>query len=256
MPEAMNIDFLIRAAENNEKLTLFHKTESGKTLTFGSRFFEINPKKKYIIIDRPYGEGETYQQLVRKDKVTGFFIEKGFRFLFHSQVLKRDKYKLQGEKEIPVFIIKMPQDIYDGERRNFFRVPIPVDPPITVKYVSYFESNQSFDEQESPDLAEYNMSGALLHDLSGGGISIISREGMGLMVGDIINMRFPVRHGGEEVQIEGLINNSRKAPDKVSNLKGIEFIPDRSDAYREAIKRISRYVMERQRAMINPYAKD
>ncbi|MCP5106714.1 MAG: hypothetical protein GY950_25240, partial [bacterium] len=66
MPEAMDIDFLIRAANDNEAMSIYHKTETGKELSYSSRFFEINPKKKYIIVDRPTGAKGTYQQLLRK----------------------------------------------------------------------------------------------------------------------------------------------------------------------------------------------
>ncbi|MCP5047644.1 MAG: hypothetical protein GY940_10760 [bacterium] len=256
MSLTMDMEFLIRSAQNNERITLQHKTEHNKTLTFGSRFFEINPKKKYIIIAQPYGDEDTYQQLVRKDKITVYFIEKGYRFMFESIVLKRDKFKLHGENETAVLIIKMPPDIYDGERRNFFRVPLPVDPPIDLKYISYFESNQSFDVQQTPSIEDYNMSSAISIDISGGGLSFSGKGDMGVMVGDIINMRLSLRQGGDVLQIEGLINNSRESLDKTAIVKGIEFIPDRSDSYREAIKKISRYVMERQREMINPYGKE
>lgn len=257
MSEPMDIDFLIRAGSDNENITIYHKTELGKGLTYRSRFFEINPKKKYIIIDSPVGEKGTYQQLVRKDKITGFFISRGFRFLFHTVVLKRDKFKLHGEVDVPVLIIRMPGDIYDGERRDFYRVPAPLDPLVKVKFVSYFESGQSFDTQKMPGLEDFGRSEAVLHDLSGGGLSVRSKEELSIMIGDIINMRFSFRSGSKEnIRIEGLINNSRKSADKNAIIKGIEFLPDRNDAYRDAIKKISRYVMERQRQMINPYGKD
>ena len=257
MNEAMDMDFLLRAADKNEKITLYHKTEQGKNLVYGSRFFEINPKKKYIIIAQPYGEEDTYQQLVRKDKISVYFIEKGFRFVFHTHVLKRDKFKLHGQGETPVMIIKAPPDIYDGERRNFFRVTAPIDPVLPLKYISYFESNQSFDTQaESPIVDDINMSEAVLHDLSGGGMALRSKGDTGLMVGDIINMKLALEPDGESMQVEGLIVNSRRTQDKTAIIKGIEFIPDRSDSYRSAIKRISRFVMQQQRKMINPYGRD
>jgi len=257
MSEPMDMDFLLRAAESNELITVYHKTETGKTLVYGSRFYQINPKKKYIIIAHPYGEDGTYQQLVRKDKITLFFIEKGFRFLLHSEVLKRDKMKLHGESETPVMIIKMPKDIYDGERRNFFRVTAPADPPVSIKYISYFESGHSFeDQQDSPELSDVAMSQAIVHDLSSGGLAIRSRGETGLMVGDIINMKFTFKPDEPDMRIEGLINNSRLLSDKETILKGIEFIPDRSDDYRDAIKKISRYVMEQQRRMIKSYGRN
>lgn len=256
MPEAMNFDFLVRAANNSERITLFHYTEQGKKLTFGSRFFEMDSNGKYIIIAQPFGEGDTYQSLVRKDEIEVFFVEKGFRFMFPSQVLKRDKFKLHGDAETPVLIIKCPKDIFDGERRNFFRVPVPVDPPMPILYRSYFESGQSFEETGEFDIADINMNEMLIHDLSGGGLSFRGKLGsMDVMVGDIINMKFKLRKGEKTIRIEGLINNSRKSADGKATIKGIEFMPDRSDEYRSAIKKISRYVMERQREMITPLGK-
>ncbi len=254
MAQVMNFDFLTRAIETNDRMTLYYKNELGKIFTFGSRFFDYK-KKKYIVIDRPYGEKGTYQQLVKKDRVVVFFICKGFRFKFTSEVLGKDKYKLRDTQEIPVLLLQMPKEIYDGERRNFFRVPAPMEPPITVKFLSYFDSNQSFEIQEVPELKEAGMKEAILNDLSGGGLSIRSAVPMEIMTGDILNLRFRLGSSEmEEIQIEGLTNNSRKTSDNAL-IKGIEFIPDRSDSYRNANKRIARYVMERQRAMITPYGK-
>ncbi|MCP5107249.1 MAG: hypothetical protein GY950_27930, partial [bacterium] len=190
-----------------------------------------------------------------RNEITVFFIARGFRFLFHSKVLKRDTFKLHGESETPVLIIRMPEDIYDGERRDFFRVPAPMDPPVDLKFRSYFETGQSFDQQqEMPDMEEYGMSEAFIFDISGGGLGMKSKEEISLMVGDIVNLRFRLRPGDpNDIQVEGLINNSRRTPDKTAFIKGVEFIPDRNDNYRNALKKISRYVMERQREMINPY---
>ncbi len=249
------MDFLLKAANNHEKISISYTTEHGKALSYGSRFFEINPKKKYIIIDQPYGEHGTYQQLVRKDKIKIFFICKGYRFLFFSQILKRDIHKQEGHSDIKVLVIRMPDKILDGERRNFFRVPAPIDPPVKLKFVSYFESNQSFEnQQEMPEIEDYGMSDAIIHDISGGGLSMGSDQPLEIMVGDVVNLRFCLRPDDDVLQIEGLINNSRISTDEDSMIKGVEFVPDRSDAYKNAIKKISRYVMERQREMINPYS--
>lgn len=256
MPEPMDKDFLIRAANDNESITVIYKTETGKKINYASRFFEINPKKKYIIIDRPFGGKGAYRQLVRKDKITIFFITRGFRFLFHTQVLKRDTFSSGMGTDMPVLIIRLPDEIYDGERRNFFRVPMPMDPPIEARFVSYFEKSQSFDEQEAPDLEDYDMSESVTADLSGGGVSLRCGEDAGVMVGDIINIRFALHAGDdEEIRVEGLINNSRKTSEKGVFLKGIEFLPDRGDEYRNAQKKISRYVMNRQREMISLYGR-
>ncbi|MCP4218307.1 MAG: hypothetical protein GY765_26965 [bacterium] len=257
MTEPMDMEFLMKAADNNESLSILYKTELGKDFNYRSRFIDINPKKKFVIIDFPRGDKSTYQKLVRNDKIHIYFLSKGFRFQFHTDVLKSDNLKFEGKAERHVMIIRMPKDIYDGERRNFYRVAAPADPSVHLKFVSYFDGNQSFEQQvEHPESEDDGMPGTIAFDLSGGGLSMICKAGMGLMVGDIINMHFRLRPTDtDEIHIEGLINNSRKAAESNSYIKGVEFLPDRSESYKNALKRISRFVMQRQRAMINPYGK-
>lgn len=256
MSAEIDIDFLFRAVESNEPIALQYATESDRQLDYHSRFFRVNRKKKYIIIDKPTGEKDTYQQLAPGDIVTVFFRSAGFRFLFKTKILKKGTFKLHGKHVTPVLMIYLPDEIDDGERRNFFRVPMPRTPQMTVKFISYFEQGQNLEQQQDKEmLGDYPMSEGIILDLSGGGIAIKCSQDSTLMVGDIINMKFQLPSlAGSDIEISGVINNSRKIEDELV-IRGIEFIPNSGDAYKNALKNISSYVMRRQREMIRAYRK-
>ena len=245
--------FLIKAIEENENITISLAEDSKKSMVYTSRLFDFNKEDKSIIIDIPVGVGETYEPLVKGDKINVYFQYSGFRFYFHSKILGKVKYELNETTKVAAYKIKFPDKLLDGERRNYFRVPTSHDSSNTVKFIVYPKaSDKVLIEPDHPDSIPKVFEGTII-DISAGGVAIKVDEGKeDLSVGDKINMKFRLRKEDfDELEISGIIRNERVYFNTDSKVFGVEFIPERSVEYKRAINKISRYVIERQRELLS-----
>ncbi len=245
--------FLFRAIEENENITISLAETSRKSMVYTSRFFDFYRKDNTIIIDIPVGVGETYEPLVKGDKINVYFQYSGFRFYFHSKILGKLKYELNKTTKIPAYKIKLPEKLLDGERRNYFRVPTSHGNPIIAKFIVYPKGlDIVIIEPDHPDSIPKVFEGTII-DISAGGVAIKVDEGKEeLKVGDKIDMKFRLKKEDfDELEISGIIRNERVYYNTDSKVFGVEFIPERSVEYKRAINKISRYVIERQRELLS-----
>ena len=132
------------------------------------------------------------------------------------------------ENNIPYYSTTLPYDVTKVQRRNFVRVN-------TVKVIK--------DIKKHTNEGDINLAGALLLDLSGGGMRIKLREK--LIKEDIIVAN--ISNESDEVILNGIIVRVEKTEDK-RYIYGICFL-DLNDRIREKIIKIVFSIMRKQREL-------
>ncbi len=250
MPD-IDIKFLKKAIEENENITIVVDEDRKKKFVYRSRFFDIDKDDNTIIIDIATGEGDTYEPLTKGDKIKVYFQYTGFRFYFHSKVLGKFRYSLNKDVKVGTFKIKYPVKLLDGERRNYFRVPAPMDNPVIVKFILYPGGGENVVLNEDDPDGNPKVFEATLFDISGNGVALKSDNKDDLNINDKIDMRFRLdKEDFDELKISGIIRNKRSYYDTDIPLYGVEFIHDRSVEFRRALNKIGKYVMKRQREIL------
>jgi c-di-GMP-binding flagellar brake protein YcgR len=251
MPPEIDIKFLAKAIEENENITIVVDEDRKKRFVYRSRFFDIDKTDNTIIIDIATGEGDTYEPLTKGDKIKVYFQYSGFRFYFHSKVLGKFKYSLNENVKTAAFKIKTPSKLKDGERRNYFRVPAPMDKPIIVKFILYPKGAEHVVLNEDDPDGNPRVFEATLFDISGNGVALKSDSKDEFDINDKIDMRFRLdKEDFDELKISGIIRNKRSYYGTDIPLYGIEFIHDRSVEFKRALNKISKFVMKRQREIL------
>jgi c-di-GMP-binding flagellar brake protein YcgR len=240
MPPDFEISILYRAISENSNL-LIKKVQDSKNNKFFSRFLHYDLKSKIILLDFPTSSipGEI---LKKSDKIKIFFNFRQFRFIIFSGIISKTRFKLRKDKTINSLKITLPDKLFDGERRNFFRVTTPPFPVMI--------SIQPEDQNREDKLAEF-FHKAILHEIAGGGMGI--REDKNLIPlrnGDLVELK--IQLDNELLQMEGMVRNSRTSPYSNKRIFGIEFdsrkIPNH--AVNKNVRKILRYVMKRQRELL------
>lgn len=249
MPVEIDFIFLIRAVKDNENVIVHHHLKDKDVITYRSRFLDINQRKKFIIIHMPTTDKENYKPLVPKDKISVHFRESGFRFLIETEVLEKFDYQLNPTKKIEALKIKLPEQLLDGNRRNFIRVSVPLDQPIKLNYMVVKNDEDPkpiFTQEEDAKFFD-----ALMIDISEGGLAIRNKEEVTIQKSDRLFMWFQLEgETPQEIKLEGVVRNTRKMEDAEGNIWGIEFLPKRDTKYKNALQVITKYVMNRQREIL------
>ncbi len=252
MAKEINMEFLYRAVDENANITVYLiKDKKEEKDEYRSRFLGYDRKEKVIFIDEVTGEGRSYQPLLKGEKIRVFFQYDEFRFIFSSEVLDKTYYAINERLKLPSYKIRMPQSLEDGDRRQFFRVPTPMDKPIIVEFKLYpYQSKEPMVDPENPEGSPKIFKGVAI-DISGGGIAIKAEKGNNFEIGDIFDMKFKLSPQDKEfLYLKGIVRNKRKYFDTDLNIYGVEFVEENSINFKKAINRIIRYVFERQREML------
>ncbi len=243
---------LKECCELNENISLNIK-EKGKIYVYKSRFLEIDFKRKYIIIDMPSAETHDAQPMAKGEHFEAFFTYKTFRYLFPSQILDHTRFKMQ-QMEIHAAKIFLPTELQDGDKREYFRVQVAMRPPVQVKFNIYEKNGDTpiMSKLVANSPKEFQ---AQMMDISGGGFSLKTtpgEKGLSLEKGDVINAKFRLKKGMEEMEIWSEVRNKRKYRETEMMVWGLQFIEDaQKNRYLKHYRnKIMRYVVERQREML------
>ncbi len=235
----------------NDNLTI-NVHEQEKLFVYRARFLAVNFHQGYIIIDEPSAETPDAKPLSRGQSFEVFFEYKTFRYLFNSKVLEHTKIKIQ-ERGLYALKILLPQELQDGDKREYFRVQTSMRPPVVVKF-NIFKKDSKLPEMStivnnSPE--EYR---AEMVDISGGGIAVRGKPGdksLELEKGDMINARFKLKAGFEEMELWAEVRNKRKYKDTDILVWGFQFMPkSKNNNINYCRNKILRFVTERQREIL------
>lgn len=242
---------LKESSELNENITITFK-DKGKMFVYKSRFLDVNFAKKYIIIDRPSADTPDAQPLSKGEHFELFFTYKNFRYLFPSKILDHTRFKMQL-MEIHASRILLPAELQDGEKREYFRVQNKMRPPVIVKF-NIFEKDADTPVMSTlVEGAPKEFQGEMI-DISGGGVAVRNKHGekpFPLEKGDVINAKFRLKKGMEEMEIWCEVRNKRKYKDTDMLIWGLRFIEGQKNRFLKHYRnKILRYVVERQREML------
>jgi len=245
---------LDNAAGLNENLTLT-VYEKDTSFLYLSRILDVNFKDKYIIIDEASIETPNAQPISKGEEFEVFFEFKGFRYLFNSEVLEHTKYKINN-RGIYALKITLPSELKDGERREYFRVGLPMKPQVIVKFNITKRGDtspiMSSVLEHQPEVFE-----GIMVDISGGGFAIKAAEGSKMLErnlgrGDTINAKFTLKKGYDEMEIYSVLRNKHKYQDTEILIWGFTFVTgNKNKLLKKYINKIMRYVTERQRELMS-----
>ncbi len=184
-----------------------------------------------------------------------FFEFKGFRYLFNSEVIEHTKFKINN-RGIYALKITLPSELKDGERREYFRVGLPMKPQVIVKFnITKREDKlpiMSSVLDHQPEVFE-----GIMIDVSGGGFAIKAVEGSKMLErnlgrGDMINAKFMLKKGYDEMEIYSVLRNKHKYEGTEILIWGFTFITgNKNKLLKKHINKIMRYVTERQRELMS-----
>ena len=243
---------LIESCELNENITLNVK-DSGKTFAYKSRFLDIDLKEKFIIIDIPSPETRDAKPVSKSEHFEIFFTYKNFRYLFPSQILEHTTFDMHGTA-VHAARISIPAELQDGEKREYFRVPAAMRPPVIVKFHIFEKDSDTPIMSGLEENAAKDFQGHMI-DISGGGFSLRAKPGekqFPLEKGDVINADFRLRKDMQNMEIRCEVRNKRRYKNTEILIWGLQFIEGeknrRLNYYRN---KIMHYVVERQREMLS-----
>lgn len=216
---------------------------------------DVNFSKKFIIIDEASIETPNAKPISKGEEFEGFFEFKGFRYLFYSEVLEHTKFKI-NDRGIYALKISLPTVLKDGERRDYFRVGLPMKHQVIVKF------NITKREEKKPIMSSVlehqpEVFEGIMIDISGGGFAIKAIEGSKMLErelerGDIVNATFKLKKEYEEMVIYSVLRNKHKYQGTEIMIWGFAFISgDKNKQLKKYINKIMRYVTERQRELMS-----
>jgi hypothetical protein len=254
----MKIDFvfLLKAIKENRNIFIYREDKRrAASLRFFSRFFQVLPGNKAIIIDLPYVDGFTHKHLDTGDIVTVVFHEAGFRFHFESRILGPADLSASGGSFVPALKIEWPLEILDGNRRSMFRASVDLD---ECPRVSYFilERAAPGDGEESEtgpeDFSEFEGIEALMIDISESGAAVKINREINIQIGDRIKLIFLLEEKEQnETELEGIVRNVRRFPRSDVHICGIQFDEEYVAHYKRVLRDIACHVMASDREKVS-----
>ncbi|UCD58493.1 MAG: PilZ domain-containing protein [Candidatus Hydrogenedentota bacterium] len=228
-------------------------TESrGNTYRYKSRMLEMRvlPGRNTLIIDHPITDGPAIA-LTRDTPVTVFFALDRNRLVFDSRVIGKSTFTLAIHRETTALEITYPNVLKSGERRSYYRVPVPKGKPISTECGMIADVSDWVVQEPGawnfPSSAQFE---GRIVDISVGGILLaIRKTGKNIpKVGTKLGLRFSVAAGETPIVLKGIVRRILEGPSTEENTIGVEFIDTAEEfEYKLAINRLYRYVAERQR---------
>lgn len=237
-------------------LPLSVHTESGEDVyRYKSRMLDISKtsESRTLIIDQPVPEGPTIALRPNLEIKVFFAVEQG-RYAFDGRVLRKTDFELGNRKKITALEITYPNALKSGQRRAYYRVPIPLLMPIEVDCAVLGNAGAETKHDDADTIRnDGNRLNARTINLSVGGMLIEFEEGdIGLVnVGAMLAIQFSVARNETPLKLHAIIRRVEKKSATEQIRAGIEFIDtEETFEYKLAINRLYRYVAERQREIL------
>jgi c-di-GMP-binding flagellar brake protein YcgR len=240
---------------------LFIAAESrGKIYRYKSRMLDVKKTDdaRSVVIDHPVTDGPAIALTPNVAIIIFFAVDKS-RFFFDAQVQRKTLFALASHRKVPALEISYPNAIKSGQRRAYYRVPIPIGKPIAVELGAI--SDMSDWLAQEPGTWNFpthiRFEGSILN-ISVGGMLLSVNEGTKTIprVGTKLGLRFSISPDETPILLKGIIRRKERRDSANVDAVGIEFI-DTSEKfeYKLAINRLYRYVAERQREMLKTETK-
>ena len=235
--------------------------ESGDDIyRYKSRMLDMRKARgsRSLVIDQPASEGPAIA-LRPNIQITLFFaIEQG-RYAFDSVVLRKTEFTLGNRRKISALEISYPNVLKSGQRRAYFRVPIPLRAPIDVDCTVIGEvAGKTVENEDAGNaLLRPRLRGRTIN-ISVGGMLIVLEEGATDLadVGTKLALQFSLEKNETPIRLSAIIRRLEKKSATDQFRMGIEFVDiDVTFENKLAVNRLYRYVAERQREIIQSGSK-
>ncbi len=238
------------------------QTESGEQIfRYKSRMLDMMgaPGSRSIIIDQPVADGPAVA-LSPNSEITLFFAVEQGRYAFDTTVLRRTEYELGNRRKIMALAVAYPNALKSGQRRAYYRVPVPVRMPIHVDCVVIGDIDHETGEESAMNapLPKGRMHARSI-DLSVGGMLVAFESGdIGLAdVGTRLTVNFSIAPGETPLRLKAVIRRIIRKSAAEQLRAGIEFVDiDETFEYKLAVNRLYRYIAERQREILQMETKE
>lgn len=238
--------------ELNQNLFL-NVHEHDRLYVYRSRFLAVDFTGGCIVIDVPSAETEDAKPLSRGQSFEIYFECETFRYLFFSSVLDHTQFRL-NDRSFYALKISLPNQLQNGNKREYFRVQASMRPPIIIKF-TIFPRGLTASSTASAISSNQPEHRAEMIDVSGGGFSMRVKPGdkpFYLDKGDIIKVKIKFRADYDVIEAWGEVRNKRKYKDTDIIIWGIQFLGKEMNANINQIRnKVLRFVTERQREILS-----
>ncbi len=238
------------------------QAESGDELyRYKSRLLDIRRTgdSKSLIIDQPSSDGPAVALKPNTEMLLFFAVDRS-RFAFLSVILGKTDFALGARRRISAVEISYPNALQSGQRRAYFRVPVPLRNPIHVECTVIGDVQRQVPEPEGDAagaLPSPRLGGRTIN-ISVGGMFILIEEGAEHLadVGTRLALQFSLARNETPLRLNAIIRRIVRKSAAEQLKVGIEFVDtDESFEDKLAINRLYRYVAERQREILQSGSK-
>lgn len=252
------IERLLELACAYNSPTSIHAESGDDVYRYKSRLLDMRktPESKTLVIDQPVTDGPAIALRPNIEITLFFAIDQG-RYAFDSVVLRKTDYELGNRRKVSALEIAYPNVMKSGQRRAYFRVPVPVRTPITVDCFVIEETAKPKEEEERAGASRARLKARTI-DISAGGMLLAFEEGDTHLadVGAKLALRFSLASDETPLKINGVIRRIERKSATEQLRAAIEFVDiDEEFEYKLAINRLYRYVAERQRNILQSGSK-
>jgi c-di-GMP-binding flagellar brake protein YcgR len=240
---------LVAACDKNLPISMRIEGEKS-TVVYRSRFLGIEERSEKIVllIEAPAPKGSVVPiRPGRQAKIT--FALNDQENYFEAIVLARDRHQLNRETSIASLELEMPEEVFSGGKRGFYRLAIDGAEAIEVRL-----GILANDEGGSNRVRWREK--AVMTDIGGGGLGFRISEGKSLLLspGTRLLLRFKLRPEDEEIKLMGRICFSLRQPELREAFFGVQFIDlDSNIEYKQHVDRVLHYVADEQRRSLGEH---
>jgi len=232
-------------------------TESrGEKYEYGSCMLEESRESgtKYLIIDYPVTDGPAIALKPKMDVTISFIIDQG-QFTFESRVIRKATLAFKNRRETAVLEIEYPNALKHTQRRDHFRVSLPIKQLIEVKGETIAETDELASKTLAmADTQETGRFKGKMVNISVGGIlfSLKNAAYIPLDKETMVLVKFSLAENETPLELKGIVRRIGEEDSTGEQNIGVEFI-DIEETFESklAINRLYKYVAERQRQMLS-----
>ncbi len=233
------------------------RRESGEDVyRYKSRLLDLKkaPGPLAVVIEQPTPDGPA-PSLRPNTEIILFFATEKDRYSFDGRILRKIKYDLGRRRKVSALEITYPNLLRSGQRRSYYRVPVPLLIPIDLDCAFVDEAEREEDNEivELKELSSQARLKARTINISVGGMLIEFVEGDAdrARPGARLAIELSLAQDETSLKLKVVIRRIEKNPTTLQVMAAIEFVEtDEAFEHKLAINRLYKYVAERQREIL------
>jgi c-di-GMP-binding flagellar brake protein YcgR len=228
----------------------------GETYRYESCMVETSGTSaaKNLIIDYPVTDGPAVAIKPEMEMTLSFTIDEG-QLVFNSTVMRKTTRMRRERGETVVLEIEYPNILKHSQRRDHFRVPIPLRKQIHAECILVGDDTTQTSKGKRKKGSEkgVHFEGTIIN-ISVGGVLMAVEDvtDIPMKTGASLVLSFSLAKNETPLELRGVVRRLEKGESDTSRKLAVEFIEtEETFEHRLAVNRLYRYVTERQREMAN-----